>query len=64
MDLNQINGRLMAVEALVTEMMAKLPPETAAEIIKLAMPRLQRVDTKTAAGTTTLVRSISQRIGR
>lgn len=62
MDQKELNGRLLAVEALITELLLKMPPEAARAALNSALPGLQRVDATTTTHSTVLVQAISRRI--
>lgn len=55
-------GELLAVEALLIELLLKMPAETPRAVISSATPGLQRVDSMTTSHSTELLQSISRRI--
>lgn len=62
MDLKELHGRLLAVEALLTELILNMPAETSRAVISASLPGLQRIDVHTATHTTVLPQAISRRI--
>lgn len=62
METKELNGRLLAVEALITEILLKLPPETARAAVSSALPGLQRADSGTTTHSTVLAQAIFRRI--
>ncbi len=55
---DETNGRLLALEVVLTELMARMPQGTFDAVIKAAAPQLMR---QTAPGVTTLLQTLGTR---
>lgn len=62
MDMKEARGRIIALEALVAELVLQLEPAAARNLIGAAIPGLQRADQSTTTHATALPYSIGQRI--
>ena len=62
MDNNELKGRIIALEALLTELAIRLPKEVGEAATQAAMPALQRQPAEIRQYTTDLVSQIRRRL--
>lgn len=62
MDMKEVKGRILAIEALVAELILEMEPAAARKLVGATLPGLQRLDGSTTTHATTLPHAINQRI--